>query len=129
MPVQLAPATGSPIALSANALWSDEYAWGPVQAQVFETVTGAIIIEESVRQAGRPITLTGLWLSRATVDALRTEAAKTGQSYTLTLVDASTHTVAFRHHDGLAVEAGMLFPRNAPDSSELCEVTLRLMEI
>lgn len=37
--------------------WVDEFNWNPVRQQIEETTTGALFIEESVIQAGRPITL------------------------------------------------------------------------
>lgn len=76
--------------------WSDEFAWTPVAQATEYSLTGALIVEQSTKQAGRPITLIGgkdfAWMTRAEVVALKT-LLDTGAEMTLTLHDARTFTV------------------------------------
>jgi hypothetical protein len=55
------------IALPGGMLWVDEFAWSAAQ----RSVTGAQIIDVAIKVAGRPITLQGIWIRRATLLALR----------------------------------------------------------
>lgn len=83
------------ITLDAAALpdglrWSDEFAWSPLAQATEYSLTGALIVEQSAKQAGRPITLTGgkdfAWLTRAEVEALKA-LLDAGDEMTLTLHD------------------------------------------
>lgn len=64
--------------LSDDIRWRDEFDWVAVARQSEYTTTGALVIESSARQSGRPITLESMtdaaWLPRETVDQLRTWA-------------------------------------------------------
>lgn len=102
------------VTLPDGLRWVDEYQWGGgVQAEIGYSVTGALIIEESAKQAGRPITLEGdessAWVTRATLDALATLAGTLGATHTLTLHDARQFTVAFSR-GGAPFDAELLAP-------------------
>lgn len=93
--------------LPGDLNWTDEFSWSPVARAAEYSLTGALIIEEAVKQAGRPITLVAgneeigyVWLTRAEVLALYSLAATPGWSGTLTLADSRSFTVAFRD-DGI----------------------------
>lgn len=97
------------LSLPADLIWSDEFQWSSVERAAERTLTGALIIEEAVKQGGRPITLEAkdpgagyIWLSRATVVALKAKAATPDWSGTLTLVDDRVFTVAFREEGVIA---------------------------
>ena len=89
------------ITLPAGLVWEDEFAWTPVAQSAEYSLTGALIVQESTKLAGRPITLTGqsdeqnhtAWISRTNLLALQTAVTVTGASWTLTLHDARTFTV------------------------------------
>ena len=121
------------ITLPQDLHWSDEFDWTPVAQGVEYTLAGALAIETVVMQAGRPITLEGgedrAWASRTTVLALQAKAALPGETMTLTLNDARTFTVAFRHGDGAPVEARPIVPYNTPAAGDWYAITLRLMEV
>lgn len=98
------------VTLPGDLRWSDEFTWSPVARSQEYGLTGALIIDEASRQAGRPITLEAknesagyIWLARSVVDALRALAATPGWTGTLTLEDARTFAVAFRG-DGVIAE-------------------------
>ncbi len=104
------PITLGSITLPGDLRWSDEFTWTPVARTADYSLTGALIIQEAVKQAGRPITLEAkneslgyVWLDRATLLALKTLAETPVWSGLLTLADARSFTVAFRD-DGLTAE-------------------------
>ena len=45
------------VTLPGDLRWSDEFAGAQVQRSAEYSVTGALIVQEAVKQAGRPITL------------------------------------------------------------------------
>lgn len=92
------------ITLPDGLTWEDEFAWSPVEQSTEYSLTGALIVQSSTKQAGRPITLMGqsdgmdhtVWITRTDLLALQTALAVAGTSWTLTLHDARTFTVAAR---------------------------------
>ena len=121
------------ITLPVDLHWEDETDWTPVEQSQEYSLAGSLVLDAGVKQAGRPITLAGgddrAWASRATVLALMAKAATPGTEMTLTLNDARTFTVMFRHGDGKPVDAKPVIPYNAPDAADYYTLTLRLMEV
>lgn len=121
------------ITLPTDLHWSDEFDWTPVAQSAEYTLAGSLAIETGVMQAGRPITLEGgddrAWATRATVLLLQAKAALPGEEMLLTLNDARTFTVCFRHGDGAPVEARPIVPYNTPAAGDYYAITLRLMEV
>lgn len=117
-----------------NALnWTDEYTWSPVQQSKAYTTTGALLIEEGTKQAGRPITLEGgqdrTWCTRTLVDQLHTWAQTTGIVLTLTLRGVN-HTVTFDHERGALQGLPVLFYQDASIGSDDWYIpTLRFIEL
>ena len=127
---------GVALLLPDDLLWSDEHAWSPAVSSVSYLLTGALLVQSAVRQAGRPITLVGAvdmaWVTRALVGSLQVWAAvplatSTGR-FELTLADARVFTVAFRHFE-TAIEAEPVTGFPARAESDFYRLTLRLMEI
>jgi len=90
------------IALPDTLVWEDEFTWSPVEQSTVEySLTGAPIVQQSTKLAGRPITLAGKsdsnahtgGISRTNLLALQTALTVTGATWTLTLHDARTFTV------------------------------------
>lgn len=94
------------ITLPATLVWEDEFAWSPISQSIEYSLTGALIVQEATKLAGRDITLTGKSDSNAHTGAifrtnllvLQTALAVSGASWTLTLHDARTFTVAAREN-------------------------------
>lgn len=92
------------ITLPATLVWEDEFAWSPVVQSTEWSLTCALIVQEATKLAGRPITLVGKsdsnahtgGISRTDLLALQTALIVAGASWTLTLHDARTFTVAAR---------------------------------
>jgi len=102
--------TLGPVTLPGDLRWSDEFQWTPVQRAAEYSLTGAIIVQEAVKLAGRPITLEAqseaqgyIWLERDTLLELKTLSETAGWSGMLTLADGRWFTVMFRA-DGLTAE-------------------------
>ncbi|MFO7582113.1 hypothetical protein, partial [Guyparkeria sp.] len=91
------------ITLPGDLEWTDEFDWTPVEQSHEPSLTGALIIDESARLTGRPVTLSGGenfgWITRDTVEALYLLLTP-GRVMTLTLADARTLSVTWRHGDG-----------------------------
>ena len=91
------------VALPDALSWVDEFAWSSVEQTKTYTSTGALLIEEGVKQAGRPITLEGAedrtWCTRALVKQLHTWAATPEIVLTLTMRGV-VHAVTFDHEKG-----------------------------
>lgn len=88
------------VELPDDLQWTDEYAWSPV-ARSFSGygLTGAPIIQESLKQAGRPITLTGgdwAWVSTETLTALYALHSVPDSTHSLVLADSRNFTVRFK---------------------------------
>lgn len=96
------------IALPSDIQWTDEYQSFGVTQTVTPTLTGALVVEESVQQAGRKITLAsngGAWVYQPTLDALLALAALPLDGTTLTLNWNGTLYSCVFDHGSTAVEA------------------------
>ena len=116
--------------------WADEHAWTPAVASVSYLVTGALLVQSAVRQAGRPITLAGAidmaWVTRATVATLYEWAAVplgvSSGRFELKLADSRVFEVAFRHGD-TPVEAEPVAGFPARSDDDFYRLTLRFLEL
>lgn len=96
------------IPLPDTLVWEDEFEWTPIQETNEFSLTGVPIVQQGVKQAGRPITLTGKSdgtyhtgaLTRSALMALQTALSAAGATFTLALHDGRTFTVAPRHEAG-----------------------------
>lgn len=78
--------------------WIDELDYSPVvQSAPIYTLTGALVIEQALKKAGRPITLSGdnVWLALHTVQALQALADKLAFVMRLVVPDGRTFSVLF----------------------------------
>ena len=102
--------------------WADEVEWTPVVQETEYGTTGSLLVDVSVKQAGRPITLEGgekmAWISRATLLELQALAADPGREMTLVLHDR-TFTVIFSHEGGKPIEAEPLVRIVPPQGDDI----------
>ena len=131
------------IALPAGLVWSDEQEWSPIDQQTTYSLTGAMIVEEASKLAGRPITLTGqtdglahtAWISRADLATLRTALDTPLAQFTLTLHDGCAFTVIPRRDGNGPLVAVPLpavksfFPGNPDASYQYLLQAVRLLEV
>ena len=85
--------SGQALALSDRLVWTDEYAWSPVQTETRTGTNGALHVHVGARLAGRPITLDGrntaAWVTRAQCDQFNAWAALPGAQFDLVLRGSS----------------------------------------
>ena len=120
------------LTLDPDLDWSDEYAWSPVVQNSSYSLTGALIVQVSTRQAGRPITLAGAddrgWMDGTVIAQLQAWAAVAGKTLTLTLRGVA-YSVMLRHQDAPAVEATPVVGYSDPNSNDWYVATLKFMVI
>jgi hypothetical protein len=92
--------------------WVDEYTWSPIEQTQTYTCTGALLVEEAVKQAGRPYMLEGTvdrtWCTRELVNTLKGWAATPGVQLVLT-IRGIARTVTFDHVRGALQGLPVLF--------------------
>ena len=64
--------------LPDDLIWRDEFDWAPVEQVVTPTLSGALLVEETAKPEGRPITLVG-HCPRATVLSVKALEAQVAQ--------------------------------------------------
>lgn len=106
--------------------WSDEYAWTPVAQATAYGLTGALIVQEGTRTAGRPLTLAGgprrAWLTRAQLGTLAALLAS-GDQRTLTIHDGRQIPVIPRHDGDGPLSADSLIDYANPDADTVYVVS------
>ena len=122
----------SAITFTDHLVWSDEFAWSPVQQSQQYSIGGVLVIQEATKLSGRPITLTGndqVWESREVVEALHAASLLTFQQFTLTLPDGSEKTVMFDKQNK-PIETQALFAGQDGEATDQYIVnTLRFIEV
>lgn len=114
--------------LSDDIKWSDEFAWSPMSSSSEYTLTGALVVEQAARSAGRPITLQSLdnaaWIPRATIEQI---TAWRDQGAQLSLVYRGvTYQVLMVADD--AITATPIFYFSDPVPVDWYQLTLKLIE-
>lgn len=126
---------GTTLAIYVGMQWTDEFKWSPVAMSAEHSTDGSLLIDQAVRQAGRPITLempegAGWATHRANVLLFAAWAARTGEVLQLTL-RGRTFAVMFNHASGQGFEAELMtaLADEAIDADALYRVTFRFLEV
>jgi hypothetical protein len=119
------------IALPDSLCWVDEFDWTPIAQGLSYTESGHLIVEESARQAGQPITLAGDWISRSEILTLRShQTTASADPMTLTLHDSSSHSVVWRRDGVQPLSAVPIRGEIAnPNAAEQYALTLRFIKV
>jgi hypothetical protein len=121
--------------LPDDLVWIDEHEWLPVSQTKKYSLTGALVLQSSAKQTGRPITLRSAaedqgWVTRAQLNQLRQFASVPGKQVSLTLIGGRVFTVVFRHEETQPIIATSLnFTAQVPDASEFFTVTLKFLQV
>jgi len=94
--------TGETIALPDDMQWQDELEWSAVaQAAPQRTLSGGLVIQQGVKQNGRPVTLAGDWAWHKKADLLRLREWGDVPELVMTLAhpDGRSFDVIFRLHE------------------------------
>jgi hypothetical protein len=101
------------ITLPGDLNWEDEFKWSPVTQSREYAISGSMIVQEWVKQVGRPITLKGgddrSWITKPDVIKLQTLASLPGKEVALLLGDGRAFTVILDHSGGNAFESAQVF--------------------
>jgi hypothetical protein len=117
------------LTLTQPLLWTDEFAWEPVRQTRVTTITGAQIVYEQTRQAGRPVTLvSGGWIRRDELEQLQAWRELPAAVLQVAPRGGAAMDCVFDHEAG-ALQAEMVQPWAFPDAGELYRVTLRFFEV
>ncbi|WP_265451678.1 hypothetical protein [Aeromonas salmonicida] len=113
------------VLLPDDLVWRDEFEWAPVEQVVTPTLSGALLVEETAKPEGRPLTLSG-HCSRAKVQEIKVLEAQVAKLMTLTLLDGVARTVVWRRP---GVVATPLIEMADPEGGDPYALTLNLTEI
>ncbi len=113
----------------------DDFNWSPVVSKSCYSVTGSLMVQQGLRKAGKPLTLQSQadlgWLSRATLNQLQEECAKTDTTFWLDyLADETVKRVKVMFdHEKTPIEASPVKEFNSPKATDPFLVTLRFIEV
>lgn len=120
------------ITLPENLYWSDEMTFKSHVQSKTRSVTGRPVISHQALLHGRPITLTGAWITRADLAAFTALENAPDTPRTLTLNNGDTHQVLFDLEEG-GVEAVPEYPLSTPlsnpDDNTLYRLTIHLITV
>ena len=127
--------TGAIIELDDDMYPTDEHEWSSVVSNTKYALDGTMIVEQSVRQAGKPYTMQApddmAWLSRSTVNALKAERDKLGATFWLDYrADGQvkrTKVIFDTTQEAINARPAKEFISPSPDDPFI--VTLRFLEI
>lgn len=118
------------VQIPRSMVWVDEHDWTPVEKSIDYSITGALLVDVGVKQAGRPITLQAEndsgWIRRDVLHALHALAAVPGGQYEFTHADGRSFAVEFASSPITAVPLGR--PELPADSNPYI-ATVRLIEV
>lgn len=119
------------IDLPRGMVWVDEFDWVPVDRAATYSLTGALLIDEAPRNAGRPITLVGEldggWIKRGVLQQVRALVGQLGAVHSLVLADGRSFDVMFAPDS--PIEAKPVGRPELPTDTNPYYATLRLIEV
>lgn len=119
------------LTLPDDLLWADEHEWSAVEQQHRYGLTGALIVDSAGKLSGRTIHLQAGenwgWMSRATLNTLRTWGNLPGQQFTLSY-RGTIYTVVFDHAAG-AIDAAQVYECPDPIDADPYVVSLRFLKV
>jgi len=119
------------VTLPHDILWEDEHNWDSVVQETQYTVTGALVIEVSQKQAGRPVTLKSReqmsWIPKVDHDQIRSWANTPGIELTLT-IRSTSYTVVF-DHESTSVESEFIGYYKDSQNPKWYKMTMRFLII
>ena len=127
--------TGAIIELDDELYPSDEHEWSSLASSAKYALDGTMIVEQSIRKAGRPYTMQAPsdmgFLTRNTVNALKAERDKLGATFWLDYrADGTIKRVKVMFDTtGEAINAKPLKDFISPSLDDLFSVTLKFLEI
>ncbi len=127
--------TNETVQLEDGFLWTDEFDWKPIEQKLERSISGEAIIQEGLKQSGRPISLepadqnTG-WIKLRDLRRVR-DWAVLHERYIIQFEqqhDTRQFEVIFNHEAG-ALEAKPVLGIPAVSLDDYFNVTLRFLEL
>ena len=119
------------LALPEDLIWVDEFMDSSVVHHFSFSLTGALIVQSGVKQAGRAITLTGdeqsAWITKAVLDDLYALQESNVQML-LTLNDGRTFDVIFNYQQK-GLKAKPIVDFNSPIDADEYQVIIPLIRV
>lgn len=119
------------LTLPEDLIWLDEFDWSPVEQSQTYSITGALIIETDIKQAGRPVTLSGGndfgMITRANLKLLQAKLTQT-TPLILTLNDTRTFNVIF-NHSKTPIESRLWIDYSTPEDSDFYTLKINLLAV
>ena len=118
--------------LPDNLLWVNEFDWTPVAQSTDRSLTGSLIVSESLMTYGRSIVLgdgENSWLTLSDLNTLFALSEIPKKKMLLVLPDDRQFTVIFDRQDGSPIEAQQVLPLTIPDDSDFYAVVIRLLTV
>ncbi len=118
--------------LPGNLLWVNEFDWTPVAQSTDRSLTGSLIVPESLMTYRRSIVLgdgENSWLTLADLNTLFVLSEIPKKKMLLTLPGERTFTVIFYRAEGAPIEAQPVLPQTTPDDSDFYAVVIRLLTV
>ena len=119
------------IELPEDLYWIDEFDWSRIaQSAPVYMLSGAMSIQQGIKKAGSPITLTGYWVSLKRSDLLTLQSWTDVAELTMTLThyDERTFEVIWRLHDKGITASPVEYTTPEPSDADYI-ATIRLMTI
>lgn len=119
------------LTLPRHLLWLNEFDWRPVAMSAPRySLTGALLLESQLRQAGRPIELGGEsnWVLRSDLLTLASWAEQPDLQLSLVMRGEPARTVKFNHAAG-AIEATPVVEFSDPAPGDYYRLVLRFLEV
>lgn len=117
------------VLLPSGLQWQDEFQWSAIEQTSEYSIGGALVIQEGVKQTGRPITLfggsDGAWITRSQLIELRTIAEQAGKILILNLW-GQVFNVMFTRPPIVAEE---IMRQADPGDDHFYSVTVNLIEV
>ncbi len=118
--------------LPDNLLWVNEFDWTPVAQSTDRSLTGSLIVSESLMTYGRSIVLgdgENSWLTLSDLNTLFALSEIPKKKMLLTLPVGRAFTVIFDRSEGAPIEARQVLPLTNPDDSDFYAVVIRLLTV
>lgn len=117
------------VVLPTDTVWSNEIEESQVLQELSFTLAGSLLIEESLKNTGRPITLDLSGIPRSTLLSLHELAATAATAHTLELHDGRHWQVVFQRPNPIEATPYVDFATGDLDGTELYTTILKLIRI
>ncbi|MCG7657120.1 hypothetical protein [Wielerella bovis] len=121
---------GESIILSDSLLWRDEFDWSNLaQTEPERTLSGAYIVQQGIKQSGRPITLeppddSMAWHKRQITEKLQAWAMQPETKFTLVMAQGTFNVIFDNAHGAVSAKPVLGFGGTQQDDYFLVSIKL-----